>query len=118
MSYQALNKSINPRSVLHELAKAIDDQFETDFEWDEVFATFTVPTRFHVHSLLPLLEAKVFTDEEGKPHDIHQVLKVLDFEYSVPPPKTTRKITKKVPVKDLEARIAQLELLVQQLTTQ
>jgi hypothetical protein len=117
MSYQALNKSINPRSVLHELASAIDDQFETDFEWKDIFATFIVPSRYHVYSLLPLLKDKLFTDEEGKVHDIHQVLTVLDFEYSSPPPKT-HKIVKKVPTKDLEARIAQLELLVQQFTTQ
>ena len=117
MSYQAANKEIKPRTVLHELAKAIDDQFETNFEWDDVFATFTVPARYHVHSLLPLLEDKVFIDEEGNSFNIHQVLKELEFEYSAPP-KKTHKITKKVPVKDLEARIAQLELLVQQLTTQ
>ena len=102
MSYQAANKSINPRTVLHELAKAIDDQFETDFEWQDIFSSFTVPARYHVHSLLPLLEGKVFTDEEGKDYDIHQVLKELDFEYSLPP-KKTHKISKKVPQKDLEA---------------
>ena len=108
MSYQALNKEIKPRTVLHELAKAIDDQFETDFEWDDVFANFTVPARYHVHSLLPLLEGKVFTDEEGNTHDIHQVLKEIEFEYSFPP-KKTHKITKKVPQKDLQATIALLE---------
>ena len=113
MSYKAANKEINPRTVLHELATAIDDQFETDFEWQDIFSSFTVPARYHVHSLLSLLEGKVFTDEEGHSHDIHQVLKVLDFDYTVPP-KKTHKISKKVPVKDLEARIAQLELLVQQ----
>ena len=115
MSYKAQNKEINPRTVLHELTQVIDDQFDHDFEWQDIFSNFTVPPRYHVHSLLPLLENKVFTDEEGQPHGIHQVLKELNFEYTLPPKKTLRKSIKKIPQKDLEARIAQLEALVQQL---
>ena len=119
-TFQTANKKIiNPRSILHDLASIIDGQFDTDFEWQDVFSTFTLPSRYHVHSLLPLLENKVFTDKEGNTHDIHQVLKEIKFEYTLPPKKVYRvskKVTK-VSNADLEARIAQLELLVQQLTT-